>query len=70
MKFEQVKQTVKEIGFETLRQENESYLEAVVIKSKLTELILKLDNLFGPTQNRPSSQAQEAIKEFGGITKG
>ncbi|MEI6631062.1 MAG: hypothetical protein WCL25_00400 [bacterium] len=70
MKFEQLRKTVKEVGFETSRADNENYLEIVIVKDKLSELILRLDNLFGPPQNQSSPQAQKAIKEFGGIIKG
>jgi hypothetical protein len=70
MKFEQLKQAAKDVGFETSRAEDENYLEAVVLKNKLEELMLKLDSLFGPAQNKPSAQAQEAVSKFGGITKG
>lgn len=70
MEFEQLKAIAKEGGFETLRVENENYLEAVLLKNKLEELMLKLDSFFGPAQNKPSAQAQEAVGEFGGITKG
>ena len=70
MQFKKLKDTVKELGVDTLRVENDNYLEAVIIKNKLTELILKLDNLLGPAQGEPSVQAADVVKEFGGLIKG
>ena len=70
MRFEQIKKTVKGIGFETAREDNENYLEVVIVKDKLNELLVRLDGLFGPAQEKPSRQAEEAIRGFGGIMKG
>ncbi|MBM3254819.1 MAG: hypothetical protein FJZ08_00760 [Candidatus Omnitrophica bacterium] len=48
MKFEQLRKTVKDVGFQTSRADNENYLELVIVKDNLEELILRLENLFGP----------------------
>ncbi len=70
MQFKKLKDTVKELGVDTSRAENDNYLEVVIIKDKLTELVLKLDNLLGPAQGGSSAQAEDVIKEFGGLIKG
>jgi hypothetical protein len=70
MQFQELKTTVKDIGVETSRHEDDNYLEVVIVKDKLTELIVRLDRVFGSAQERPSSRAKDVIKGFGGIIEG
>jgi len=70
MQFKELKNTIKGIGVETSRKEDDNYLEVVMIKDKLTEVIVNLNNLFGSAQGKPTPRAQDIINGFGGVMKG
>lgn len=74
MQFNALKEQVKSIGFDELRTERDNYFEAVIVKSKLRNLIKTLKNFFGgsvwPSRNRLSLEIEGAIKDYGGIMDG
>lgn len=74
MEFEQLKKEIREVGLETLRTEKDDYLEAVIVRDKLEQLISILESRIGPSvepyQDAFSKEIQEIISEFGGIREG
>jgi hypothetical protein len=74
MRFSELKKQVKSIGLGELRKESDNYLEAVVLKDNIDELVRKLNNFFGdpvwPSWGKLSLQTERAIKVHGGIIKG
>ena len=74
MEFCIIKDAVKGLGFETLRADNDVYFEAVFIKEGTAKLNERLTHLLGepvfPSNDKLTSQMQEAIKGFGGIQQG
>ncbi|HTY45456.1 MAG TPA: hypothetical protein VMD52_05660 [Patescibacteria group bacterium] len=74
MQFKQLKKEIKTVTFESVRAENETYFEAVLVKEQLQELNRQLEALFGPpawpSKATLSPEVQEVIEGFGGIMKG
>jgi hypothetical protein len=72
--FAQVKTAVKSIDLETVRVDDETFLEAVFLKKNLARLQDELNKIFSspawPSKDKLSAEAQEAIKSFGGIMAG
>ena len=71
MEFNEVRQGLKEIPFETLRMDRDNYFEAVIVKNEMTRLNEALNRFFGspvfPSLSKLSFKAQELINGFGGI---
>lgn len=76
MQFSELKKDVENVHFLELRTDTENYFEAVISNDELKNLTEKLRNFFGPpligqSQKRAlSSNVQETIKDFGGISEG
>jgi len=74
MQFSELKAQVKGIGFNELRADDDNYLEVVVIKDKLEGVCRILESFLGPPVWPPeiklSSQIEDAIRSFGGISTG
>jgi len=74
IRFNELKEEVKAVGFDTLRTEREDYLELVVTIDKLGALHIKLESLLGPaiwpSQRRLEAILEEGLKGFGGIMPG
>lgn len=74
MEFNELKTTLKSVGFETARKEDERYLEVVVVKKQLADLVIKLDEFFGtsvwPGDQELSPEVHDVIKDYGGIMRG
>jgi len=74
MEFERLKTSIKSVGFESARKENDAYLELVIIRKQLSNLLVTLDGFFGssvwPSGNALTPEIQEVIKDFGGIMQG
>lgn len=74
MKFDEVRQELKKVVFETLRADCDNNFEAVILRDELVNLAACLERFFGnpawPSQNRMTIQMQEAIKGYGGIMPG
>lgn len=74
MKFDELRDHVKNVRFDELRMDSDNYFEAVVIREELNKLTTRLESFFGnpawPSSNRLSFQMQEVIKGFGGIMQG
>jgi len=71
IRFNELKDELKAVGFDTMRIEREDYLELVVTTDKLGALTIKLESFLGPaiwpSQRRLEAMVEERIKEFGGI---
>lgn len=74
MQFDEIKRGLEGVVFAELRNEGENYFEAVLVRDELAKLTAGLERLFGPavwpSDNKLIPQAQEAVKEFGGIRQG
>jgi hypothetical protein len=74
MKFRDLCQEIKGINFESVREDNADYFEAVLVKTGLKELTAKLDRLLGlpawPLDQGLSVQIKKEIEDFGGIIPG
>ncbi len=74
MEFNNIKEEVKKISFETLRTDCDNYFEGVIVKNEINGLNERLKKFLGepawPSKNRLDFKAQEAIKGFGGIMPG
>ena len=74
MQFLELKEQVKSIGFDELRQEQDNYFEAVVVKDKIKELMDQMRGFFGaptwPSQGKLSLEIEDQIRDYGGITEG
>ncbi|MCX5707307.1 MAG: hypothetical protein NTW13_06645 [Candidatus Omnitrophica bacterium] len=74
MRFNELKEEIREIKFDKLRTDCDNYFEAVVVKGEINKLHERLHNFFGhpawPSKDRLSYHMEEAIKGFGGIMPG
>ena len=74
MEFCKIREEVKKIDFETLRNDKNDYFEAVIIKEKLVKLNERLKSFFGEPASMSESglppEAQDKINDFGGIMPG
>ena len=74
MRYEELRQELKNISFVTVREESNVYFEAVIPNSELSKIATKLDTFFGPriwpSENKLPEEVQSSIKEFGGIMPG
>ncbi len=74
IRFKELKEELKAVGFDTLRLEREDYLELVVTNDKLGALNIKLTSLLGPaiwpSQKRLEAEVEKGLEDFGGILPG
>jgi len=74
MQFDELKDEVKTVQFDTLRCDTDNNLEAVVDKDELEKLTARLEKFFGapvfPPENRLTLAMRQAIDGFGGIMPG
>ena len=74
MEFNDIRQEVKALPFETLRQDCDNYFEAVMINEELGKLNERLAKLLGepawPSKKRLPIEIQDMVKNFGGIMAG
>ena len=74
MQFNEIRKELEGVVFDNLRIDRHDYFEAVIVKNELAKLTASLERLFGSpawsSQNRLLLQAQEIIKDFGGIRPG
>ena len=74
IEFSQLKKEAGDIGLEIVRIDTDDYFEAVIVKNKLTELIQRLEKIFGaprwPSEKNLSRQIIGVIQKFGGIRDG
>ncbi|MDP3142693.1 MAG: hypothetical protein Q8N14_01920 [Candidatus Omnitrophota bacterium] len=74
MKFEELKNEIKAISFEALREDSEDFFEAVLVKKDLEDLSSSLSKFFGapafPSDKPLSPQAQSVVADFGDIMDG
>ena len=74
MQFNEIRKELESVIFDTLRADSDNYFEAVIVKDELVKLTEILERFFGstawPSQNKLSSQIEDAISSFGGIAAG
>jgi hypothetical protein len=72
--FNDVKAQAKAVGFETLRAENDLYLEAVFVKAKIGEFSALLNGIFGkiawPSDSPIPDDVKGSIAKYGGVMNG
>jgi len=74
MQFNEVKAEVKGLNFDSIRADDDNYLEVVIPAKELGKLTAVLDRIFGgpawPSSNSLSDEAKAVINNVGGIRKG
>jgi len=74
MEFNSIKEEIKKISFEELRNDCDNYFEGVLVKAELEVLNQRLKVFFGepawPSAGRLAFKAKEATDRFGGIMPG
>lgn len=74
MQFNEIRKELEGVVFDSLRIDSHNYFEAVLVTKELAKLTASLERFFGsptwPSQDRLLPQAQEIIKDFGGIRPG
>ena len=74
MLFNEVKEEVKKVSFDTLRLDCDNLLEAVVVKEELNKLTASLRKFFGepawPSKNRMTLEMRKTLDSYGGIMAG
>jgi len=74
MEFKEIKETVKGINFEELRNDSDVYLEVVILRKDLAHLTSSLTKYFGlpawPSKNKLTPKMEESIADFGGVMAG
>jgi len=74
MQFDQIKNEVRTLKFDTLRMDCDNLFEAVVVKEELQILVNRLENFFGrptwPSKERLSFKVRETVDNYGGIQPG
>ena len=74
MKFREIVQEMKTGAFDELREENENYFEAVIMKGEIDKFVARLEKFFGspawPSKEKMTPKMKNEIKEFGGIIPG
>ena len=74
MDFSDICREIKTVVFESMREDTNDYLEAVIVRDHLESLTQRLNASFGiplwPSDNRLPHQVQKIIQEFGGIRSG
>lgn len=74
MDFAAIKTEIKNIELDTMRADNDDYLEVVFKRGSMDKVISSLENLLGkavwPSKERLSKDAQRIADNFGGLRKG
>jgi hypothetical protein len=74
MAFQQIRDDLKSITFDTLRLDCDNRFEAVIVKEEMQKLTTRLESFFGspawPSSKQLSFQVRQLIEGFGGITQG
>jgi len=74
MQFNEVKTKVRGLNFDSIRADDDNYLEAVISAKELEKLTAVLGSIFGPpawpSDNSLSAEAKSVVNNFGGIRKG
>jgi hypothetical protein len=73
MQFDDLRNEVKSLAIDDLREDSDNYFEVVLIKEELTKLVSKLEKILGPAysyKTKLASDIEKTIKEFGGINPG
>ncbi len=69
MQLNEIRKELEGIIFDMVRVDTDDYFEAVIVKSELAKLTLRFNGLFGEPVS-PSQEAQEMLKDFGGVWSG
>lgn len=74
MDFIKIKNAVRDIHFEEIRLDKETYFEVVITKEELNKLKKILESFFGtaifPSENKLPSEISQTISPFGAIWPG
>lgn len=74
MDFNEIKKEAKTVNFDALRVDNDHYFEGVLVKEEVEKLKERLNKFFGepvfPSSQKLTSQAEQAIRDFGGVRRG
>ncbi|MCX5702556.1 MAG: hypothetical protein NTW64_06270 [Candidatus Omnitrophica bacterium] len=74
MQFEELKKEIQDFGIKTIRKDENSYFEAVVVKDRLEQLTRRLEGIFGspvwPSEKELSAKTSSIVENFGGIRDG
>lgn len=71
MRFTDLRNELKNIVFIMIREESSDYFEAVIARSELSNLALRLEKFLGPpiwpSQTKLSEEVEGSIRDYGGI---
>lgn len=71
MQFEELKKEIQDFGIKTIRKNENSYFEAVVVKDRIAQLIQRLEGIFGspiwPSEKKLSPEISSIVENFGGV---
>ncbi|MBU0549665.1 MAG: hypothetical protein KKH80_02570 [Candidatus Omnitrophica bacterium] len=74
MQFIELKEEVKNIAAGEMREDEENYLELVVLKGKIDDVCRKLEELLGPpafpSENKLTPEIENIVNKYGGIFQG
>lgn len=74
MDFNELKTQIKNAGANTVRTDNDDYMEVVVKKDNLVKVIAVLESLLGkavwPSKDKLVKEAQKMVDNLGGLRKG
>lgn len=74
MDFNAIKSEIKKMGLDTIRTDNDYYMESVFKKDSLDKMTAVLENIFGkavwPSKEKMPHVAQKAADDYGGLRKG
>ncbi|MDD5060378.1 MAG: hypothetical protein PHY35_04575 [Candidatus Omnitrophica bacterium] len=74
MDFSSIKNNLKALNFESIRQETNNYLEAVIVQQEIEKLNFCLKNIFAdpvfPANESLEEGLQKTVDSFGGIMQG
>ncbi|MDP3790892.1 MAG: hypothetical protein Q8R38_02485 [Candidatus Omnitrophota bacterium] len=74
MDFVSMKTQIKNAGLDNIRTDNDDYLEAVIKRESIDNIIQALESVFGkpawPSKDKLSSPVQKLVNDYGGLRKG
>ena len=74
MDFKDVKQALREIQLDALRQDSDTHFEAVLLRNEIEKLMDRLEGFFGvpvfPAKGKLPKHIERGIAPFGGIMSG
>lgn len=74
MQLNEIRKGLEGVVFERIRQDEDSFFEAVVVQDELVKLTGVLEKFFGsavsPSENKLPQEIEDAINSFGGIFSG